>query len=72
MSTNIRGTEATAKDLIPGAFEPRPLKARQTGTMGGPAFGATGVPIGSSSMDAATINEHKREGGRLRKQRGGL
>lgn len=63
MNTNPRGTETTARDLIPGAFEPRPSRGRQSGTMGGAASGSAGVPIGSSSMDAATIAEHKREGG---------
>lgn len=72
MSTVIRGTEATGRDLIPGAYEPRPSRLRQPGGMSGPAAGSAELPGVTSSMDAATIVEHRREGGRLKHQKGDL
>ena len=49
--------------LIPGAYEQNTLTHRQMGSMGGPAFGSTGVPTGSSSLSAATIADREMEGG---------
>ena len=53
----------TAQRLIPGAYERDTLTHRQPGSMGGPGFGSADLPAGSSSMDEATIAEHKKEGG---------
>lgn len=52
-----------AEPLIPGAYERNTLTHRQIGSMGGPPFGATDVPTGSSSLSAATIADREREGG---------
>ena len=49
--------------MIPGAREQNNLTYRQSGAMGGPATGSTGIPVGPSSMDAATIAARQREGG---------
>ena len=46
---------------IPGAYERNTLTYRQPGSMG--ADTSVAVPVGSSSMDAATIAEREREGG---------
>jgi hypothetical protein len=70
MSVAIRGTELTGQDLIPGGFEPRALRPRQSGGMSGPASGSTEQPGASNSMDAATIDETRRAGGRLKNQKG--
>ena len=51
-----------AQLLIPGAYDRTTLTHRQPGSMGGAAFGSD-MPIGPSSMDAATIAEHELEGG---------
>jgi hypothetical protein len=56
----------TARRLIPGAYDRTTLTHRQSGSMGGPAFGAAGIPAGPSSMDETTTRERQREGGRLR------
>ena len=53
--------------LIPGAYERNTLTYRQPGSMGGDP--SVAVPIGSSSMDAATIAEREREGGGAPSQR---
>lgn len=60
MSTNH---ETTAQELIPGAFERRAVRPRQSGSMGGPGFGSANLAAGPSSMDAATIAEREKEGG---------
>ena len=46
---------ARAQALIPGAFEPRPVTGRQSGAMGGPAFGSLDPVSGPPTMDATTI-----------------
>lgn len=63
--TNRHGDAAAtvARTLIPGAYERNTLTHRQSGSMGGPAFGSVNVPIGPSSMDAATIADREKEGG---------
>ena len=53
--------------LIPGAYERNTLTHRQPGSMG--ADTSVAVPIGSGSMDAATIAEREREGGGAPSQR---
>jgi len=65
MSTDLPNDDLPkdrAQRLIPGAYDRTNLTHRQPGAMGGGAFGA-GLPIGPSSMDAATIAAHKLEGG---------
>ena len=57
--SEIQHTQA----LIPGAYERNTLTHRQMGSMGGPAFGSTDVPIGPSSLSAATIADREMEGG---------
>ena len=52
-----------AQALIPGAYERNTLTHRQIGSMGGSAFGSTDVPIGPSSLSAATIADREMEGG---------
>lgn len=52
-----------AKALIPGAYERRPMIARQSGTMGGPAFGVLDPPSGPSTMDETTRAARWKEGG---------
>ena len=49
--------------IIPGAYERNTLTHRQMGSMGGPAYGATDIPIGASSLSAATITDREMEGG---------
>ena len=56
-----------AAPLIPGAYERNTLTYRQPGSMGADASAV--VPIGSSSMDAATIADREREGGGAPSQR---
>lgn len=53
----------TGQTLIPGAYEQRPLLARRSGSMSGPAFGSPDLPVGPTPMDAATIAERQKEGG---------
>lgn len=60
MNTNLRNA---AQRLIPGAYDRTTLTHRQRGSMGGAAFGSPDLPIGPSSMDAATIAERELEGG---------
>lgn len=62
MSHNLRGDTVTVP-LIPGAYERNTLTHRQSGSMGGAAFGSPDLPIGPSSMDAVTIAEREKEGG---------
>jgi hypothetical protein len=69
MSTNLRGDARHALQLIPGAYDRTTVTHRQSGSMGGPAFGSADVPIGPSSMDAATIADREREGGGAPNQR---
>jgi hypothetical protein len=52
-----------ARKLIPGAYEQNTLTQRQPGTMGGSPFGSTDMPVGASTMSAATIAERQKEGG---------
>lgn len=52
-----------AQALIPGAYERNTLTHRQMGSMGGPTFGSTNVPIGPSSLSAATVADREMEGG---------
>ena len=52
-----------AQALIPGAYERNTLTHRQLGSMGGPAFGLTDIPIGPSSLSAATVADREMEGG---------
>ena len=52
-----------AQALIPGAYERNTLTHRQTGSLGGPAFGSSDVPNGPSSLSAATIADREMEGG---------
>jgi hypothetical protein len=56
-----------AAPLIPGAYERNTRTSRQPGSMG--ADTSVAVPIGSSSIDAATIAEREREGGGAPSQR---
>lgn len=51
------------KALIPGAYERNTLTHRPIGSMGGPAFGSTDVPIGPGPLSAATIADREMEGG---------
>jgi len=66
MSIDLQDT-GHAVPLIPGAYERNTLPYRQPGSMGADTSAA--VPIGSSSMDAATIAEREREGGGAPSQR---
>ena len=66
MSIDLHDPGHTAP-LIPGAYERNTLTYRQPGSMGAGASAA--MPIGSSSMDAATIAEREREGGGAPSQR---
>jgi hypothetical protein len=61
MSTNFRND--AARSLIPGAYDRTTLTHRQPGSMGGAAYGSPDMPVGPSSMDAATIAERELEGG---------
>ena len=54
---------AMAQALIPGAYERRPAGPRQSGAMSGPAYGSPDARTGPSTMDEATIAEHRKEGG---------
>jgi hypothetical protein len=66
MSTDLQ-THGTTGPLIPGAYERNTLGYRQPASAGADA--AAVVPIGSASMDAATIAERQREGGGAPSQR---
>ena len=52
-----------ARKLIPGAYEQNTLTRRQPGAMGGSPFGSADMPVGASTMSAATIAERQKEGG---------
>jgi hypothetical protein len=52
---------------IPGAYERSTLTYRQKGAMG--VDPSVAVPVGFSSMDAATIAERQREGGGASRER---
>ena len=70
MRKDIPGDPVTARELIPGAYERRRMVTpRQSGSMGGPAFGSASVAIGPSSISAATIADREREGGGAVSQR---
>lgn len=58
-----RSDEDAARKLIPGAYEQNTLTQRQPGAMGGPPFGLSDLPIGSSTMSPGTIAERQKEGG---------
>src|SRR4030095_16437084 len=58
---SIDRQDAGHAPLIPGAYERNTLSYREPGSMG--ADPSAAVPIGSSSLDAATIAEREREGG---------
>ena len=49
--------------LIPGAYDRSTLTYRQAGSMGGPAFGSTGLPPGDRTMSAETVMDRELEGG---------
>jgi hypothetical protein len=49
--------------LIPGAYERNTLTHRQTGSMGGPAFGSATAPGPDTTLSRATILDREREGG---------
>ena len=66
MSIDLQDPEHAAP-LIPGAYERNTRTYRQPGAMGADA--SVAVPIGPSSMDAATIAERQREGGGAPSQR---
>jgi hypothetical protein len=69
MSIDVRGDGTRVPPLIPGAYEHGALTDAQPGSMGGPPFPSANVPIGPSSMDAATIAEREKEGGGALSQR---
>ena len=56
-------SRVTGQNLIPGAYERRPLTPRRAGTMSGPAFGSVDMPIGSPPMSITTTAERRKEGG---------
>jgi hypothetical protein len=64
-STGLPRTQA----LIPGAREQDTSTYRQSGAMGGPAFGSGTVQPGYTSMSAATIADREKEGGGAASQR---
>ena len=66
MSIDLKGPGHGAS-LIPGAYERNTLTYRQPGSMG--ADTSVAVPVGCSSMDAATIADREREGGGAPSQR---
>ena len=66
MNIDLQDSTRAAR-LIPGAYERNTLTYRQPGSMGGDP--SIAVPIGPSSMDAATIAEREREGGGAPSQR---
>jgi hypothetical protein len=65
MSIELRADVGNPGPLIPGAYERNTLTYRQPGSMG--ASGS--LPMGSRSMDAATIADREREGGGAPSQR---
>jgi hypothetical protein len=67
MSIDLRADAGHAGPLIPGAYERNTLTYREPESMG--ASGSVAVPMGSSSMDAATIADREREGGGAPSQR---
>jgi hypothetical protein len=69
MTIDVRGDGTRVPPLIPGAYEHGALTDAQPGSMGGPPFPSANVPIGPSSMDAATIAEREKEGGGALSQR---
>jgi hypothetical protein len=66
MSTDLDDSGRAAR-LIPGAYERNTLTYREPGAMGADPLIA--MPVGSSSMDAATIADREREGGGAPNQR---
>jgi hypothetical protein len=63
MSTNLPADAKHAPQLIPGGYDRTTLTHRQSGSMGGSAFGSANVSFGPGSTDAATIADREREGG---------
>jgi hypothetical protein len=61
MSIDLRADAGSAGPLIPGAYERNTLTYRLPGSMG--PGGSVVIPVGASSMDAATIADREREGG---------
>jgi hypothetical protein len=61
MSIDLPADAANSNPLIPGAYERNTLTYRQHGSMG--ASGSVDLPMGSGSMNAATIADREREGG---------
>jgi hypothetical protein len=55
--------DEAARKLIPGAYEQNTRTRRQPGTMGGSPFGSIDLPVGASTMSAATRAERHKEGG---------
>ena len=53
----------TGQNLIPGAYQRRPVTPRRAGAMSGPAYGSADMPVGLPTMSAATIAERRKEGG---------
>jgi hypothetical protein len=66
MSTDLDDPGCAAR-LIPGAYERNTLAYREPGAIGADPLMA--VPVGSCSMDAATIADREREGGGAPNQR---
>jgi hypothetical protein len=66
MSIDFRA-EGNTGPLIPGAYERNTLTYREPGSMRADPLIA--VPVGSSSMDAATVADREREGGGAPNQR---
>jgi hypothetical protein len=61
MNKDPRRDPTVPQQPIPGAYERNTLTHRQSGSMGGPAFGSANV--GSRTMDAAQIADREMEGG---------
>ena len=66
MTAHVVDLPTTARRLIPGAYERNTLTHRQPGSMGGPGFGSTGIPLGVTLMDTSTAAERHKEGGGAR------
>ena len=49
--------------IIPGAYERNTTTPRQSGSMSGPAYGASDIPAGPALLSAGTLAAREREGG---------
>jgi hypothetical protein len=49
--------------MIPGAYERRPVRDREPGSLGGAPFGSDGISTGPGIMSDRTILEREKEGG---------